>query len=525
MRFGEESMSKPTGIGPANTTSLTSHLPRPMAPDTASGTPLPMQHDADAEMAVLGSCMYQSAVIDAVRQVLDPGDFYQPAHTTIWHGLLQLRKEGAPTDAIALSHQLKSTGDLTRVGGPPYLHTLASAASVGSGAEYYADIVRHHADLRALQATAVRVLQGATAPGADPAEVRSLLTASLSEAADRARRSSGGRLQRYAVDGWSFFTDTPASTAPVWGTPGKTAWASGESLMLVGPPGVGKSTIAQQIVLARLGLLAQVLDMPVQQGKKVLYIAADRPSQLARAFTRIVDQAHQDVLRQRLVFWSGPLPASLNAEPQLLTELAAEHGADTVVIDSLKDVVGKLTDDEAGLAYNNARQQLLRDGIELLELHHQRKQGPDASRNQRPVLDQVYGSAWFTAGAGSVIFLNGAAGDPVVQLHHLKTVDDEIGPLPVIHDHPHGTSRVDTSLDPLTLLRQPGAHGLTARQLATQTTGEATPRPADLAKARRRLEALAKSGHAVQETGAGGGAGGGQATRWTASTRHISAVS
>ncbi|MFG3192459.1 DnaB-like helicase N-terminal domain-containing protein [Streptomyces omiyaensis] len=495
------------------------------SPQDAIGVTATPPHDAEAEKAVLGACMFQGAVIDEVRQVLEPGDFFRPAHTTIWHALLELRRQEAPTDAIALSHQLKSTGDLTRVGGPQYLHSLATSAAVGSGASYYADIVRSHADLRVLQATAVRVLQGATAPGADPAEVRSLLAASLSEAADRARRSSDGRLQRYAVDGWSFVTDTPATTEPVWGTPGKAAWASGESLMLVGPPGVGKSTIAQQIVLARLGLLSQVLDMPVREGEKVLYIAADRPSQLARAFTRVVHQADRDILRRRLVFWSGPLPASLNTEPQLLAELAAEHGADTVVIDSLKDVVGKLTDDEAGLAYNNARQQLLRNGVELLELHHQRKQGPDASRTQRPVLDQVYGSAWFTAGAGSVLFLSGAAGDPVVHLHHLKTIDDEIGPLPVIHDHPRGTSRVDTSLDPLTLLRQAGANGLTARQLATQITGEEKPIAADIARARRRLENLTKSGHATQETGAGGGTGGGQATRWKAVTRHMTAVS
>ncbi|WP_189299546.1 DnaB-like helicase N-terminal domain-containing protein [Streptomyces albospinus] len=484
-----------------------------------------MPRNQQAEMAVLGACMFQSEVIDRVRQVLEPGDFFQPAHTTIWHALLELRRQGAPTDPIALGHRLKRTGDLVRVGGAGYLHELASSASVGSGAEYYADIVRQQADLRALQTAAVRVMQGATTEGADPEEVRALLNASVQEIADRSRRSSGGRLNRFATDGWAFITDTSADTTPVWGEVGNAAWASGESLMLVGPPGVGKSTIAQQIVLARLGLLTQVLDMPVQQGEKVLYIAADRPRQLARAFVRVVNPADEEVLRRRLVFWSGPLPASLNAEPHLLAELAAEHGADTVVIDSLKDVVGKLTDDEAGLAYNNARQQLLRDGVELLELHHQRKQSQDASRNQRPVLDQVYGSAWFTAGAGSVLFLNGAAGDPVVQLHHLKMVNGEIGPMPIIHDHPRGTSRVDTCLDPLTLLRQASPHGLTARQLAVQITGENNPRPADVAKARRRLEALVKAGQAAQENGTGGGAGGGQATRWTATARHISVVS
>ncbi|MEU9372230.1 DnaB-like helicase N-terminal domain-containing protein [Streptomyces sp. NPDC048255] len=485
-----------------------------------------MPRNEAAEMAVLGACIFQRDVIDQIRRILEPGDFYRPAHTTVWHALLELHKRQAPTDPIALGHELQRSGDLNRVGGTSYLHTLASAAAVGSGAAYYAEIVRQQADLRAMQAMAVRVLQGATAEGADPAEVRTLLNTSLKEVADRARRSSGGRLQRYAVDGWAFVTETATDSEPVWGQPGKAAWATGESLMLVGPPGVGKSTIAQQVVLARIGLITQVLDMPVQEGEKVLYIAADRPSQLARAFSRIIRPVDEKILRQRLVFWSGPLPASLIAEPHLLAELAAEHGADTVVIDSLKDVVGKLTDDEAGLAYNNARQQLLRDGVQLMELHHQRKQGQDASRSQRPVLDQVYGSAWFTAGAGSVLFVAGAAGDPIVQVHHLKTINGEIGPLPVTHDHERGTSRVEDHLDPLTLLRRAGTGGLTARQLAEQITGEANPSQADVAKARRRLETLARSGHAAQETGAGGGAGGGQATRWTATpSRHMAVVS
>ncbi|MFI6287239.1 DnaB-like helicase N-terminal domain-containing protein [Streptomyces sp. NPDC051018] len=517
-------MPQPTAIGPGDAP-LTASFPHPLSAPGGTGSTLNPPHNLDAELAVLGSCLFVGDTVDRVRLVLEPGDFYRPAHTTIWHALLELRRLEAPTDPIAVCHQLKRTGDLTRVGGSPYVHALASHAAAGSGAEYYADIVRKDADLRAMQAMAVRLLQGASAEGADPDEVRALMNHSVQEVSDRSRRSSGGRLERYAVDGWSFVTDTATDATPIWGEPGKAAWASGESLMLVGPPGVGKSTIAQQIVLSRLGLLSMVLDMPVQPGEKVLYIAADRPSQLARAFSRIVRPADEAILRRKLVFWSGPLPASLNAEPQLLAELAAQHGADTVVIDSLKDVVGKLTDDEAGLAYNNARQQLLRDGVELLELHHQRKQGQDTPRNQRPVLDQVYGSAWFTAGAGSVLFLSGAAGDPIVQLHHLKTVNGEIGPFPVVHDHPRGTSRVDTSLDPLTLLRQATTGGLTARQLAEQITGDRNPRPADVAKARRRLEALAKSGHATQESGTGGGAGGGQASRWRATARHISVVS
>ncbi|MGW2849380.1 DegV family protein, partial [Streptomyces sp. NPDC001274] len=45
-------------------------------------------------------------------------------------------------------------------------------------------------------------------------------------------------------------------TEPIWGTPGKAAWAAGESLMLVGPPGVGKPLL--QLDGGRIELLEKV---------------------------------------------------------------------------------------------------------------------------------------------------------------------------------------------------------------------------------------------------------------------------
>ena len=481
-------------------------------------------HDLAAEATVLGTSMFHPEAIDLIRPILQPGDFYRPAHGDIWRALVALREEGSPTDPIVLGARLASGGNLRRVGGQTALHSLANAALPPSGAEYHADIVREKADLRRYQAMAIRLLQQTGAEGAAPDQIRAALDAELTSAADRGIGVPGQRLTRFAVDGWSFVQDLGDQAEPIWGSREQTAWSSGESLMLVGPPGVGKTTIAHQIVLARLGLLSAVLDMPVAEGERVLYLAMDRPPQIARAFSRRVTVADRRHLAERLVVWTGPLPASLDKEPNLLAELAEAHRADTVVIDSLKDVVGKLTDDEAGLSYNNARQRLLRGGAQLLELHHQRKSGGDAKRGERPVLDRVYGSAWFTAGAGSVLFLSGAAGDPVVKLHQLKTVTSDVGPLSVVHDHARGTSTVDTFLDPETILKT-APHGMTARQLACRLTGEAEPDRPQVEKARRRLETLVKAGKATKQDGFAGGTGGGQQTCYRATARHIAAVS
>ncbi|MBV2356417.1 AAA family ATPase [Streptomyces sp. J2-1] len=480
-------------------------------------------YSMDAECAVLGACMLYSRVIDTVRPVLGDDAFYRPAHETIWRALLALHREGRPTDPIVLAELLTGQGDLTRVGGPAYLHQLARMLYDEGSAEYHAEIVRKKADLRRLLASAVRTVQRAQEPGADPEAIRSEVEAEVRAERERALASGQGRLSRFAVDGWAFVRETGADAEPLWGTREKTVWAPGESLMIVGAPGVGKTTLAHQVVFARLGLQETVLEMPVAPSRRVLYLAMDRPKQIAKAMNRRVFPTDEKILRERLVVWEGPLPATLDKEPDLLADLAAAHQADTIVIDSLKDAVSTMVDDSLAVAFHNARMRALRGGVEIMELHHQRKATADAPRGQRPSLDQVYGSTWITAGAGSVLFVAGRAGDPAVTLHHLKTPTGEVGPLDVTHDHVRGTTTLDPTKDPAVLLRN-APNGLTARDLATVLIGGGEPDRADVEKARRHLARLVDNGLAAKADGIAGGAGGGQQTRYYATARHLTAV-
>ncbi len=84
-------------------------------------------------------------------------------------------------------------------------------------------------------------------------------------------------------------------------------------------------------------------------------------------------------------------------------------GADTCVVDSLKDAALGLSDDEVGAGWNRARQGALVDGVQLLELHHNTKRTPSGGKPD--ALPDVYGSVWLTAGAGSVVMLSGDPGD------------------------------------------------------------------------------------------------------------------
>lgn len=332
----------------------------------------------------------------------------------------------------------------------------------------------------------------------------------LTEELEAQRAAQHGR----SVDGATFILDAPSEVPAIWGDGANVGWAEGESCLLVGPPGVGKTTLCVQLVRGRLGLDRNLLGMPVSAGTgRVLYLAMDRPEQIRRAMARVFTEADRQVLDERLTVWRGPPPADLAQRPETLLDLARVHEADTVVIDSLKDAAIGIATDEVGAGYNRARQLALASGIQLLELHHNTKRGPNGAPAK--TLEDVYGSIWITAGAGSVVALLGAPGDPVVELRHLKQVRGELGPWQVLHDHDTGRTRIYQQADLLMLASAWSSRGgLTVAASAEALFSTEKPTRSEVEKARRKLTGLVRDGHLVEHAGSGGGASGNTGARY-----------
>jgi hypothetical protein len=155
-------------------------------------------------------------------------------------------------------------------------------------------------------------------------------------------------------DGATFILDEQLDVEARWGDRTEVLWGRGEGLLIVGPPGVGKTTLAGQLLAALIGTRDQVLGLPVMPARRVLYLAMDRPRQVRRALRRLFDETDRQKLADRLVVLPGPIPADLGREPATLIGLAKTHDCDVVIVDSLKDAAVKLSDDEAGGNVNRA---------------------------------------------------------------------------------------------------------------------------------------------------------------------------
>lgn len=123
-----------------------------------SGVRTPPQ-DLDAETSVLGSMMLSKDAIADVVEHLRGEDFYKPAHETIYDVILDLYASGEPADAVTVSNALSKSGDLARIGGAAYLHTLIQSVPTSANAIFYAEIVRELALLRRLVTAGTRIVQ------------------------------------------------------------------------------------------------------------------------------------------------------------------------------------------------------------------------------------------------------------------------------------------------------------------------------------------------------------------------------
>jgi replicative DNA helicase len=124
-------------------------------------------HDVAAEQCALGGMLLSKDAISDVIEVLRPTDHYRPAHQLIHEAILDLYGRGEPADAITVANELTRRGEIARVGGGPYLHTLIASVPTAANAGYYARIVRERAILRRLVEAGTRIVQFGYAGEAD----------------------------------------------------------------------------------------------------------------------------------------------------------------------------------------------------------------------------------------------------------------------------------------------------------------------------------------------------------------------
>lgn len=121
---------------------------------------LPPQN-TEAEQIVLGSILIDQNAIHKVGDVLEPKDFYSPAHEEIYNAILELYGSHQPIDIATVQNRLKESGKLKDVGGASYLAELTNMVTTAAHADHYANIVKEKKILRDLIRTSAEITENA----------------------------------------------------------------------------------------------------------------------------------------------------------------------------------------------------------------------------------------------------------------------------------------------------------------------------------------------------------------------------
>jgi replicative DNA helicase len=209
--------------------------------------------DLGAEQSVLGGMLLSKDAIADVVEVLRPGDFYRPAHQSVYDCVLDLYGRGEPADPITVGAELERRGELRRVGGAPYLHTLIATVPTAANASYYAEIVAEKAILRRLVEAGTRIVQLGYqgAEGSDVNEVVDRAQSSIYEVTERRTSEDYVSLEELLQPTMDEIDAIASRGGSSLGVP--TGFADldevtnglhpGQMIIIAARPGVGKSTL------------------------------------------------------------------------------------------------------------------------------------------------------------------------------------------------------------------------------------------------------------------------------------------
>lgn len=125
----------------------------------------------EVEENVLGGTMLEEEAALTAFEMLNPDDFYKPAHGHIFESMLELFLDDKSIDLLAIENDLRDKGLLDTCGGAGYLSELTRSVSSAANIEYHAQILAEKSKKRKLIKTCTNIIKEAYQPEVDVYEV------------------------------------------------------------------------------------------------------------------------------------------------------------------------------------------------------------------------------------------------------------------------------------------------------------------------------------------------------------------
>jgi hypothetical protein len=208
----------------------------------------PAPHSVEAEQGVLCSMLQPHGGSEAIAEVvgeINEEYFYVPAHQTIYNVLVDLWNAGQAIDLVTFTQELRDRNLLESVGGAAAITHLFNFVPSAVNVGYYIDIVQEKYILRSIIAVGTESVRRAYEAQSAPGEILASL-----ESRTVSLQSIHGR---NGADGLTTLTPNEILALPTDEYScllGDRLLAKGQSIVIAGQPGLGKSRLALQLAVA-----------------------------------------------------------------------------------------------------------------------------------------------------------------------------------------------------------------------------------------------------------------------------------
>jgi replicative DNA helicase len=385
-------------------------------------------NDIAAEQSVLGAMLLSKDAIADVVEVLREADFYRPAHAVVFGTILDLYGRGEPADAVTVAADLAKSGEIGRVGGAPYLHTLVSMVPTAANANYYGRIVREQAILRRLVEAGTRIVSmGYTGTG-DVDMMVDRAQAEVYDVTDRRTSEDYAPLSELMGDALNEIEAISNRGGEMVGVPtGFTELDKltnglhpGQLVIVAARPAIGKSTLGVDIARAasiRHGLASVIFSLEMSRNEIVMrLLSAEAQVPLHHMRSGTMSDADWNKLAGRMGTVSDA-PLFIDDSPNMtLMEIRAKcrrlkqrHDLRLVIVDYLQLMTsGKRVESrqQEVSEFSRSLKLLAKElGVPVIAIS-QLNRGPEQRVDKKPMLSDLRESGSLEQDADMVILLH-----------------------------------------------------------------------------------------------------------------------
>lgn len=211
-----------------------------------------MPNNYEAETALLGGMLIDGQTASKFMPQLSSDDFYTPGHKYIYEAIADLFNAAKPIDFVTVIGALEKSGTLELSGGVEYISKTIAAVPSVANAEYYFDLVKKTARLRAIIAIAQRMADEAYALDPDD-NALTRAEAALYGLAESTRRGKPELLEGYVKEVLADLKKRATETTVFRGVPTGFdrldsilggGFQKSDLIILAARPGQGKTSFA-----------------------------------------------------------------------------------------------------------------------------------------------------------------------------------------------------------------------------------------------------------------------------------------